>query len=201
MWPVVPSGAISVMPQAWTMRQAVALLERFDQRARHGGAADVHRADAREVELAGVGVEVLQHAHPDRRHAAGDRDALALKEIDDAGGVEVRARHHHLRADHRRGERHAPGVGVEHRHDRHHRVALAEAHAVDLSSRPSVCSTSARCEYSTPFGLPVVPGRVAHRGGGAARRDRADRARAASSRSALRSPDSRRPPASSRRRR
>ena len=37
----------------------------------------IHRADRREVERAGVGVQDLQHAHPDRRHAAGHRDALA----------------------------------------------------------------------------------------------------------------------------
>jgi hypothetical protein len=59
---------------------------------RHGGAADVHRLDARQIELARVRVEILQDAHPDRRHAAGDGHALALEQIDEAGRIEVRSR-------------------------------------------------------------------------------------------------------------
>ena len=85
MWPVVPSGAISVMPHAWTMVRPrcwnAAIIER--------GTAEPPTTIARMLErskLPRVGVEILQHAHPDRRHAAGDRDRSRVKQIDDAGG-------------------------------------------------------------------------------------------------------------------
>ncbi len=146
--------------------QAVAVLERLDQRLRDSGAADIHRADRREVELAGVRVEVLQHAHPDRRHAAGQRDALGVEQIDQARGIEVRPRHHQLGADHHRRERHPPGVGVEHRHHRQDDVVLADAHAVIEREAEGVQHERA-VRVEDALRVAGRAGRVAHRGGGA----------------------------------
>src|SRR5206468_4693170 len=39
-----------------------------------------------------IRVQQLQHADPDRRHAADDRRALAHEQIDDARGIEMRPR-------------------------------------------------------------------------------------------------------------
>ena len=96
----LPSGDVSVMPQACVMLQAVAPVVRLDHRAGRRRAADDHRADAREVALARVRVEPLQHAHPDRGHAGRDGHALRLEQLREAVGIEVRSGQDHLRADH-----------------------------------------------------------------------------------------------------
>ena len=72
----------------------------------------------RQVPLAGVRVEQLQHPEPDRRHAGRPGHLLLDEVLEQALGVEVRAREDELRAEHRREVRVAPRVRVEHRHDR-----------------------------------------------------------------------------------
>ncbi len=84
--------------------------------------------DGRDVELARVRIQVLQHGHPDRRNAGGDRHFFPLEQIDQAGWIQVRPWHHQLGAEHHRGEGEPPRVGVEHRDDGKDRVALGDVH-------------------------------------------------------------------------
>ena len=119
-WPgapeIVPIGHISVMPQPcvtcspWRSWKASII-------ARGGAAPPTVIVGSRRDPSRRVGVERLQDPHPDRGHAGGDGDVLVLEVLEQAHRVEVRPGEHLLRADHRAGEREAPRVGVEHRHD------------------------------------------------------------------------------------
>ena len=71
----------------------------------------------------------LQQAEPDGRHAAAHRHALLVEQPREAGAIEVATRQHQRRAGQRRGIRDAPGVDVEHRHDRQDAVGGAQVRA------------------------------------------------------------------------
>ncbi len=79
----------------------------------------------REVPFARVLVEQLEHPEPERRHAGRPRDALRRERLEQALRVEVRPGEDDSRAGDRGEVRVAPGVRVEHRHDRADRVRLA----------------------------------------------------------------------------
>ena len=97
-------------------RDAELVAERLDQQRRRGRAAG-HDALHRRQLLA-AGAQMLQQAEPDGRHAAGHRHALLVEQPRQAGAVQVPARQHQRRAGQRRGVGNAPGIDVEHRHDR-----------------------------------------------------------------------------------
>ena len=82
-WPTVPSGAISVMPHAWTIAQRRARSKRAIIDSGTAEPPTSMRGCSTDRTCPGW-LEVLQHAHPDRRHAAGEGDALALEQIDEA---------------------------------------------------------------------------------------------------------------------
>ena len=62
-------------------------------------------------------------AEPYGRHAEAHRDALRLEQLVEARTVEAHTGQHELCPVHRRDIGHAPGAGVEHRHDRADRIA------------------------------------------------------------------------------
>ena len=66
-----------------------------------------------------------------------------LECLEEALGVEVRAGEHLLRADQAAGEREAPRVRVEHRHDGQDRVPLVHA---ERYAAVRAWSAIARCE-------------------------------------------------------
>ena len=135
-------------------RQADLLAVRLGQRLRHRRAAARDRPQRRRV----AALQLGQHAHPDRRHARGDGDPLVLDQVGDAPAPRGRGRASRALAPARdRGVGEAPRVGVEHRHDRQDHVALAARRGCRRSCTPIVCRNVERCEYTTPFGLPVVP--------------------------------------------
>ena len=170
-WLTVPIGVVSVMPQAWTMRRPWRFSKASISGLRHRRPADKHRAHRREVVHARVRVEILQDAHPDRRHAGRERHAFANEQIDEARRIEVRTGQHELRAHHHGRVRQAPGVGVEHRDDRQHGVGLVDAHAGRQGDGERVQhERPVRIEHA--LRLSCRAGRVAHRRGRCARPDR-----------------------------
>ena len=93
----VPSGLISVMPQAWMHLDAVVVLE--GARSSPAGRPSRRSPCASSVEKRALGLRhVLQQAEPDGRHAGAERHLLALEQLVQALAVELRAGEHQLRA-------------------------------------------------------------------------------------------------------
>ena len=67
--------------------------------------------------------------------APATRHLLVLDQLGQRLGLEELARHHQVGAHQHRPVGEAPGVGVEHRHDRHHAVAARHAQAVGEAHR------------------------------------------------------------------
>ena len=106
----------------------IVLLEGAQDAFRDGGAADEDFLQVRQFQV--VGLQVRQQHQPDGGHGGGDRDLLVGEQFVDRGAVHLRAGHHHVGAGRRARHREAPGIGVEHRHDRQHRVGGAHAHRI-----------------------------------------------------------------------
>ena len=159
----VPSGVISVMPQAWTMCSPcrcsnASIIER--------GAAEPPTTialSAREVPAAGIRVERLQDAEPDRRHAGGERDVVLDEGVEQALRVEMRPGEDLLRPDQRAGERKAPRVRVEHRHDGEDDVGVGERQRVAEQLRQRVDGDRA-VRVDDALRAAGRAARVAHRG-------------------------------------
>src|SRR3546814_4024420 len=64
----------------------------------------------------GVGLEVVEHVVPDRRHRAGDRGALAGDEADQRLRLEEPVRHDQIRSSDQRCVDQTPGVGRSEEH-------------------------------------------------------------------------------------
>ena len=92
-----------------------AVAEPLDHRPRRRRAANGHDLEVAQI-VAGA-LDMLDHAQPDRRHAGAVADLLVMEQLAHLLRPVVGAQHQ-LAADHRRRPRHAPGIGVEHRHDR-----------------------------------------------------------------------------------
>ena len=151
-----PTGLVSVMPQAWTIRTP---WRSSKPRISDSGTAappQIIVRSAREVGLVLVGV--AQHVEPDRRHAR-PRTSPARTRSACASGSACRKR---------------PGIT---RSAPHERAAYGKPQAFTWNigttgstrsrgrdpdrRRPCTvarqCRMFERCEYRTPFGLPVVP--------------------------------------------
>ncbi len=123
---------------------AVARLEALHQRARHRRAAAHDEPERREVER-GL-LAVAQHVVPDRRHRRRDRRLLARDHAGERRGLQMPARQHEVGADLPRGVRQAPGVGVEHRHDQQHAVAVVQrVRGAARDARASAARSSGGC--------------------------------------------------------
>ena len=99
-------------------------LEGLDHRKRRRSATDHHPLQ-RGQPPAGL-LQVVEQTEPDGRHAGREGHPLALELLVQAGAIQPWPRHHHPRADQRAGVGQAPGIDVEHRHDRQHRLPGAE---------------------------------------------------------------------------
>ena len=99
---------------------AVVVLERADHLGRARRTADSDELQRRQS-LALL-AQVLQQAQPDSRHGRGHRHLLGFEDVVDRGAVELGSRHDHAGSAHQAGQRQTPGIGVEHRHDRKHRI-------------------------------------------------------------------------------
>ena len=153
-------------PPAVHDRLAVALPEAGDHRARRGRAADEHVLELLEVPAVGLRVEHAEDPHPDRRHAGRDRDALLLEVVEQRLGIEERAGEDDLRPDHQAGVGVAPGVGVEHRHDRQQRLLLGHVQAERRDERLAERVQDGRAvRVEDALRHPGRAARVAHRRG------------------------------------
>ena len=112
-----------------------ARIHSFHQRLRNGRSAAEDETDVRQFAIR----DFLQHADPDRRHAAEPRRFLALREIDHRFRIARPAIGKNERgAGHAGRIRNAPRVRMKHRHDWQddirfadgHRAALKECHGV-----------------------------------------------------------------------
>ena len=83
-------------------------------------------------------MHVVDEARPDGRNRRGAVDGFALEELVEARAVQRGARKDELGADHRRGVGNAPGVDVEHRHDREHRARRRQGFRVGKRDREGV---------------------------------------------------------------
>jgi hypothetical protein len=115
---------------------AVAFLEGLHHRGRACRAADDGAAHGAELQV--VRLDVGEQALPDRRHAGRDRDVLAFEQVVQRLAVEPRTRKDELGADHAGDVRQSPGVDVEHRHHRQHRVARRALQGVGKGRRVGV---------------------------------------------------------------
>ena len=110
--------------------------ERLDQQWRRGRAAGhdpLHRR-----QLLAAGAQVLQQAEPDGRHAAGHRHAFLVEQAGQAGAVQMPPGQHQRRPGQRRGVGDAPGIDVEHRHDRQDAAGGAQVEHVRQRDRIGV---------------------------------------------------------------
>src|SRR5712664_446389 len=95
-----------------------------------GGATD-HQAYGRgKFPAAGIFLEGVEHAEPDRGDTTGDGDMFLLDEIEHAFRIDVGSREDQTRAGHDAGVRQAPGVGVKHGSDGEDRVVMADGKAI-----------------------------------------------------------------------
>ena len=108
--------------------------------------------------------ELGQHAHPDGGHAGGDRDLLLHDEVGERLGRQVGAGHHEAGARGDRGVGEAPGVGVEHRHDRQDAVGLLHAEAA-RHHRAERVQVRGAVGVDDALGVARGAARVAHRRG------------------------------------
>ena len=97
-------------------------------------------------------VELVERAHPDRRDAGRQRHLLVLDQLGDRRRGHLRAREGERAAGHHARVRQAPGVGVEHRHDRHHDVALAHRDRVGQHRAERVQHASSGASRRRPSG-------------------------------------------------
>ena len=104
----------------------------------------------------------LQEAVPDRRHAGAPGDALGRDQLGQPLRGEVGTGQDLPRPQHRGDVRDAPGHRVEHRHHRHHRVGLANAHRVGQRRAEGVEDDRA-VRVQHPLGPAGGAARVAHR--------------------------------------
>jgi hypothetical protein len=107
---------------------AVFLLEALGHRRRRGRAADRQPLQRREAQA--VLGHIVQQTEPHRRHTGAHRHLLGLEQLVEALRVERSAGEHRFGADqhHRIGQ--APGIHMEHGHDRADDVARREVEAV-----------------------------------------------------------------------
>src|SRR5580693_3257522 len=108
---------------------AVFVLEGTHQRHQHGRAAARHYPQRRHV-VAGIVVQVVHDVVPDGGHRPGHGGPQLLDHVDQRLGVQMAIGQHQVGARHQRRVWQAPGVGVEHRHDRQHAIAGTDANAV-----------------------------------------------------------------------
>ena len=115
----------------------MALLQGLLQRDRHGRAPAQHEPQRVEPG-AGVGVEVLEHVVPHRRHPARQGRTALGHEAHQRLGLQPAVGHAQRRAAHHRRVGQPPRVGVEHRHDRQHPVLEGETAGVAAAHRHRV---------------------------------------------------------------
>ncbi len=87
----MPSGLISVMPQAW-ITSTPYFSWNFCVMARGAGRAADHHCACRCGSLRAGRFQVLQQRQPDRRHAGGEGHLVVVEQFIDRGAVELRAR-------------------------------------------------------------------------------------------------------------
>ncbi len=122
---------------------AVIVLIRAQHRFRDGRTAYCDALQGRKLQS--VVADIVQQRQLNGRHAGDERHPVAFDQFVEIGAVELRPRHHQFRAAHRRNERDRPGVGVEHRRDRHHHVFSAAAEA-SVWLAIIACRMLERCE-------------------------------------------------------
>ena len=129
------------------------------QRPGGGRPAAEDRPERRQVEL----VEVRPRAHPDRRDARRDRDAVSRHHAEDRQRRHVRPGEHEARPGQQAAVGHAPGVRVEHRHHGQHDVPLRQREEVGGEGDQRV---QQRRAVAVDHALRVAggAGRVAHGG-------------------------------------
>ena len=86
----LPSGVVSVMPQAWMVRTPWRSKPRIIASLAAEPPTAV-RSPGSERPAVRLGVQRLEDSVPDRRHAGGERDPLGLGEIEQAHRVEMGA--------------------------------------------------------------------------------------------------------------
>ncbi len=143
--------------------EVVPLLEGLDHGLRSCRSPHHHGLQRGDVPAGRVLVESLEDSKPHGGNARREGHLLALDELEQARGVQVRAGKYLLGADHGRGEGQPPGVDVEHGDDRHHDVRLRQPQRVGHRA-------SERVEHESPMGIhdalrpPRRPGGVADPG-------------------------------------
>ena len=99
---------------------AQALLDPLHQRRRHRCAADQYPLERGQI--AAFAFEMLDQTQPHRRHTDAQRNTFRPDQLGEMRALAVTAGQNELAANRRYRERQAPGIGVEHRHDRQHCV-------------------------------------------------------------------------------
>ena len=130
----------------------------FDQATRHGRAATHHQAEATHV---GVG-SIVQQIVENRRHRTSQRRTRVVNDASNRSRLQKLLREDEIRANHPRGVRTAPRIGMEHRNDYQHAIALADCDIRSGGHHQCVQVTTAMAVHHT---LRVAGGatRVTHR--------------------------------------
>ena len=140
------------MPQACRIVDAVPLLQRLLQRDRHRRAAAQDQPDRVEPDVGGA-----RRGSPGRRSTPWARrrtrsGCVSLDEAHQRLGLQPPVGHAQRGAGHQRGVGQAPGVGVEHRHDRQHPVVEATARARCRCDTPASAATPSGGCRRRPWG-------------------------------------------------
>ena len=134
--------------------QPVTFLEPLHERAGQRGSTAHDEPQRRDVQL--VVVAVPQQVGPHRGHRGRDRRPLRGDELGERLGLQEPVGHQQRRTGQEGGVGHAPGIGVELRDDGEHADRASSPITVGVHAVIE-CRYVERCEYTTPFGSPVVP--------------------------------------------
>ena len=111
----------------------IVVIEGGDHGRRAGRTADDGALEGGEAQTGRL--HVAQHHLPDRRHAGRIGDVFGFDQLVDRFAIQARTRKDELGACQGRRIRDAPGVDVEHGHDRQDRVTCTQAHHIGQRRR------------------------------------------------------------------
>ncbi len=148
------------MPHA----NAVLLLEGAHQRRRAGGAADGDAVEAGDV--AGAFGQLGEEPLPQGGHRGGLRGAFGGDHVGERARLEEPVGQEEAGAGHEGGVRNAPGVDVEHRHDRQRGVGECQGHGLGRRHVHRV-QEDRTVRVGRALGVAGGAGGVAEGGGGA----------------------------------
>src|SRR6478609_11151574 len=110
-------------------------------------------------------LDELQETHPDCWYAGSRGNSFILNQLRQALGIHKRTREDLFCTDKGCRMWHTPGVGVKHRHDRHHYIPLGKAGSLCHADHHRM-QEKTTMTIDCPLGITSRPRGIAHRSSG-----------------------------------